>query len=250
MENLASIILAAGKGKRMKTFLPKVAVEFAGKPMISRVIEKTIKLKIRKICVIVGHKKELVYSCLEKFPNIEFAVQKRQSGTADAVLSSKIIMESFVGDVIILSGDVPLITTKTIDKMVSYHKKKGYTCTVLTAKLPDPSSYGRIITNTEGTIKKIIEYKDATDAQREINEINSGIYCFSNRELFRYLPKIKSNNRQKEFYLTDMIELLKKNGKTVGRFVIENSIEIQGVNSQKELKELEKIYFRQNRLTP
>ncbi len=237
---IATIILAAGKGTRMDSPLPKVAIDFLGKPMICRVIEVAQDFGSQKICVVVGYKKEVVQSVV--CAPVDFVEQQQQLGTGDAVNVCGQVLQDFAGTVVVLCGDTPVLSAKTISHLIEHHCAGEYKCTVLTAKMDDPASYGRIVRDSAGELDRIVEYKDASDEIRRLQEINSGIYCFEAKFLFRALQSVNSDNAQGEYYLTDTIAILKSQGHKVGAFVCQNPLEITGVNSMAELKELEKSY--------
>ncbi|MCD4795728.1 MAG: NTP transferase domain-containing protein [Candidatus Cloacimonetes bacterium] len=244
MKQLATIILAAGKGKRMKSDNPKVVFELAGKPMINRVIETADKINSDIIIVVVGYKKDIVIDTVPKNRKIKFVEQKEQNGTGHAVMVTKELFQNFDGNVFILCGDVPLLRYQTLEKMLAHHLEVNATCTVLTAVMNDALKYGRIVRNESGNIKQIIEYKDATAEQKAIMEINTGIYCFDAQSLFWSLNQINSNNKQNEYYLTDTLEILNNSGNLVTSVLLEDMTEASGVNSKEQLVNLEKEFFK------
>lgn len=242
MNNLAAIILAAGKGTRMKSERAKVTFPIAEKPMVQRVVDTAIKMDCEKICVVVGFLKETVISCLEEDERISFVEQTEQLGTGHAVSITEAQFTDPQQDILILCGDVPLLTTKTIQSIYAEHKRTNAACTVLTAFLDDPGKYGRMLRDAEGKLYGIVEYKDASDEQRQIKEWNTGIYCFKAGEMFGALSQTSNQNQQGEFYLTDTLGILYKAGKTIASVVLEDLMEVSGVNSQEQLAELEDIY--------
>ncbi len=244
MNKLGAIILAAGKGTRMKSNKPKVLFEIAGKSLVQHVIDAGLTAGCTDITAIVGYKKDEVKASLSANPDIKFADQDEQLGTGHAVMMAKADFADYVGDVYVLCGDVPLLTSDTLKKMYDYHKSTSSSCTVLTAVMEDPARYGRIVRDSSGNISRIVEFKDASQVEREICEINTGIYIFNSRDLFDSLDKINSNNAQGEYYLTDTLELLNKENKIVSGIVLDNVIEASGINSQKQLSELEVSYYR------
>jgi len=241
--NTSIIILAAGKGVRMKSDLPKVAHLLAGKSLVERVVSTAEHFKPEKIVVVVGYKKNVVIECLSEFDNISFVEQKEQLGTGHAVYVTRDNFKKFDGTVIILPGDVPLLKEKTLENLINVHEEKKAVATVLTVDLNDPTGYGRIVRNDEGYVEKIVEHKDASEEIRKIKEINSGIFCFDAQELFSVLPKIDQDNSQNEMYLTDALELLKKEGKSIAAVKVDDPIEVAGINSKEQLQELEKQYL-------
>lgn len=239
--NRYAIILAAGKGTRMKSDLPKVMHPLKEKPMIEHVVSTVEQLGINKPTVIVGYQKEVVINYLGD--RVHYDVQNQQHGTAHAVLQSYENMYQKKGTTIILNGDVPLLSVKTLEACICFHEQNRSLATILTAKVPDPYDYGRILRSKRGTVERIVEEKDATEDEKRIHEINTGIFCFDNEVLFRYLPHIKNDNVQKEYYLTDMIQEIHTQTTYAGEILAyeTNQLhEIAGVNSPEQLRELEK----------
>ncbi|MCB5233987.1 MAG: NTP transferase domain-containing protein [Candidatus Cloacimonetes bacterium] len=243
MKALAAIVLAAGKGTRMKSERAKVTFPLAGKAMVQRVVDTALKLKASKIAVIVGWKKESVVLSLNPDPSLEFIEQTEQLGTGHAVMVATDSFQNFDGDVLILCGDVPLLTAETVDKLWTAHKEKNAAATVLTAIVDDAGRYGRMLRDSQGNIKGIVEYKDASEEERKIQEFNTGIYCYDSKKLFAALAKVTNNNQQKEYYLTDTLEILYNAGESVESVVLDDIMEVSGVNSQEQLAELEDIYY-------
>lgn len=237
---LAAIILAAGQGKRMKSDLPKVLHEVGGKPMIVHVINQAKSCGATPIVVIVGHKREMVIDVVEG-QGQQWAVQEQQLGTGHAVQSAEEKFRGYKGDVIVLSGDVPLLRSETISSLLAYHREQEAVATVLTADAPDPTGYGRIIRGEDGALVAIREHKDCTDEEREIVEMNSGIYLFKAEELFEALSQLDNNNAQGEFYLTDVFGRYWKEKKKVAAFKGDFD-EILGVNSVDDLARAESNY--------
>lgn len=238
---LAIVILAAGLGKRMKSpEKPKVMFELGGKPLISYVIELALKLNPERIIPIVGHHRELVTDYLSKnFDyNFEYAVQEEQLGTGHAVMQTEPLLKDFNGDVIILSGDVPLLKYETIERLVSEHFNSGFTATLLTASFRNPDGYGRIVRDDDGKFVKIVEDKDATPEQKLIHEINPAIYVVDSKTLFETLKRISPDNKQQEYYLTDIFQHIPD--ESVGTVRTDNELEVAGVNSIEQLQALEK----------
>lgn len=242
MNHLAAILLAAGKGTRMKSQRAKVTFPIAGKPMVQRVVNTAIAAECHRICVVVGYQKDSVIGCLEEDDRLEFVEQTEQLGTGHAVSMCATGFAAFDGDILILSGDVPLLSENTLRELYAHHDKSGAACTVLTAFLDDPGNYGRIVRGAEGGIEGIVEYRDATPEQRSIKEWNTGIYCFNAKDLFYALSQVSNANDQGEYYLTDTLAILLGMGKKVTSVVLENQIEVAGVNSQQQLAELEDMF--------
>ncbi len=238
---LATIILAAGKGTRMNSKMPKVLHEVGGKPMLIHVIEKSKIIGSKKIISVLGYKHEMVKNTISK-QNIDFTLQLEQLGTAHAVMQCTESLKDFHGNVLILYGDVPMITVNTLSNLISFHEQENSSCTILTTDLPNPTGYGRIIRSDNNSLLKIIEEKDATDEERKVKEVNSGFYVFQSNVLFRLLPKVGNNNKQNEYYLPDVINLIiAENGK-VAIDKISNYVEIQGVNNLEQLHDVNELY--------
>lgn len=238
MKNIAAIILAAGKGVRMQSDLPKVFHKLAGKPLLQHVIESVQKCGINKIFVVVGHKKELITEHFKSW-NVSFVVQDQQLGTGHAVKMADDHLKDFDGTVLILAGDVPLLSCKTITNLIAFHNTHNAAATDLTAILPDAGNYGRIVRDNNGHIVKIVEKKDASPEELNIREINTGTFCFDCKLLFEALRELRAENVQKEYYLTDTIEILKAKGKPVFAFPAEDYTETLGINTKEELAQME-----------
>ena len=237
----AVIILAAGKGTRMQSDIPKVLHKLKGKTLLERVIITSNKLLCKKIIVVIGYKKEILKNELKKFENVEYAIQREQNGTAHAVKMCFENLNNFEGNVIILSGDVPLISDKTLMGLLNAKINTNSKASVLTSIVDNPAGYGRIVRNTSGNLNKITEHKDCNEKELRINEINAGIYVIENKYLKKYIPKIKNNNSQSEYYLPDLINLMIRDSIPVSIFKTINYKEICGVNSKEQLTELEKF---------
>lgn len=238
MGDTAVIIMAAGKGKRMKSNLPKVLHNLAGKPILNYVLETVNQLEVKRKILIVGYKSNKIKELIgDKIESVE---QKEQLGTAHAVLITKKLLSGFKGDVLILSGDVPFLTIKTLKKLLKYHQDNNFCCTLLSAVLKKPKGYGRIIRDKKGEIKGIIEEADLSADRKKINEINSGIYCFNKEKLFQVLEKITTDNKQGEYYLTDTVKILLNEGLTIGNIIIKDYSEILGINNRSDLADASK----------
>lgn len=238
--NIAAVILAAGKGKRMKSDLPKVLHKLKGKYLVDHVIDNARKAKVGKLVVIVGHKHELVREKLAD-RKVEFALQEPQLGTGHAIQMALPALSGFSGDLLVLCGDMPLITSDTITKIIKMRRETDSAATVLTVKMDDPGSYGRIVRNPEGFLEGIVEFKDASPEVKKINEINTGAYCFDYEKLISVLDKLSSENAQREYYLTETIELFNKQGLKVSALISDNPNEGMGVNSKEELSLMESL---------
>lgn len=245
--NLATVIMAAGKGKRMKNpDKSKVMFELNGKPMIEYVINVALKINSDLIIPIVGHQKQSVIDFLSSsFPSeknkIKFAHQDEQLGTGHALMQTEELLKDFEGDILILSGDVPLLRYETIMKFLNYHLDNNFKASLLSAIFDEPFGYGRIIRDENKTFIDIIEEKDAAESQKLIKEINSGIYIVDCKLLFEALKTLKTDNAQGEYYLTDIFKYFKNNNIKIGAIPVDNNIEITGVNTIEQLTELEKL---------
>ena len=234
------VVLAAGQGTRMKSGLPKVLHPIAGRPMIERVIQTANSLSPSTITLIVGHKSEVVRDRLGNDQNIGFALQEPQLGTAHALQQAEPVLTGRTGSLILLSGDVPLLSPNTLKRLLETHRGSGAAATVVTATVERPYGYGRIV-RSRGRITRIVEERDASPTQRQIKEINSGIYAFDLAPLFDALRSIASQNAQGEFYLTDLIAIYRRRKLPVETLLIENAQEIRGINSRSELAEVSRL---------
>lgn len=232
--NIWAIVLAAGKGTRMKSSRAKVLHEMYFSPMIYHVMDSLSNLSLKDIVVVCGHQGDQVEEALLPYKST-VVWQKKQLGTGHAVLAAKEYLKDKEGTALILCGDTPLILPVTLDAMIEEHTACGNSLTVMTTILSDPTNYGRIVKNDDGGVEKIVEEKDATDLERQIKEVNAGIYCVDLSFVFAALQKVGTNNSQGEVYLTDIVEIAHNSGRPVGRYVCEDSAEITGVNSRVEL---------------
>ncbi|MFD3155533.1 bifunctional UDP-N-acetylglucosamine diphosphorylase/glucosamine-1-phosphate N-acetyltransferase GlmU [Haloimpatiens sp. FM7330] len=234
-----AIILAAGKGKRMKSDLPKVIHKVCNKEMVNHVIDTMRKANIEDVNVVIGKSAEKVKSATQN-RHVVYSFQKEQLGTGHAVMCTKEFLEGKSGTVAIFTGDAPLIRPETVKKLIKYHEENEFSATILTSKVDEPAEYGRIIRNNINEVEKIVEFKDCNEEEVKINEINSGMYCFDIEDLLSSLNRLNNNNAQGEYYLTDVISILKKESKKVG--AIDTTFEeTLGVNSRVQLSEVEKI---------
>jgi UDP-N-acetylglucosamine diphosphorylase/glucosamine-1-phosphate N-acetyltransferase len=239
---LAVVIMAAGKGTRMQSDLPKVLHKVGGKPMISHVIHTAKELNASRIIAIIGHEYKLVEETL-KNENIEFAYQFEQKGTGHAVDQCRTQLKDFDGDVLVLSGDVPLLSSATLNQLITVHQDSNATASLLTADFEDPTGYGRVIRSSSNSLEKIVEHKDASNEILAINEINAGIYVFNSKILFELLPQVNNQNVQQEYYLPDVIPLILFKKGIVSIDKTKNNLEIQGVNTIEQLRILDEKYF-------
>jgi UDP-N-acetylglucosamine diphosphorylase/glucosamine-1-phosphate N-acetyltransferase len=245
-KDLIVVIMAAGKGTRMNNpESAKVMYSINDRPMIEYVVDVALQLDSSKTIVIVGWQKDAVIQHLSRSrKQIIFVDQSPQLGTGHAVMQVKEELDGFTGDVLVLSGDVPLLSYDAVRLLVDHHRLEGAAATVLTAELEDASGYGRIIRSNGGDVLGIVEDKDATSEQQEIGEINTGIYVFNATQLFQGLMYIKPSNMQKEYYLTDVFQYFQGTGLTVCAVATRNPVEVLGVNTPKQLEEVRGIMSR------
>jgi bifunctional UDP-N-acetylglucosamine pyrophosphorylase/glucosamine-1-phosphate N-acetyltransferase len=234
------VILAAGKGTRMKSAMPKVLHPAGGLPLIEHVLRAADALKPATTVLVVGHLAAQVQEALSKRPGLRFALQEPQLGTGHALLQAEPHLAGATGTVVLLSGDVPLLRAETLADLVQRHESAGAAATVLTARVSGPHEYGRIV-RENGRIAAIVEHKDATPAQRAIDEVNSGIYAFALEPLFDALRSIGSANAQGEYYLPDLVGIYRARGKVVETMMLEDPRQILGVNSRRELADVSAI---------
>jgi bifunctional UDP-N-acetylglucosamine pyrophosphorylase/glucosamine-1-phosphate N-acetyltransferase len=228
------VILAAGKGTRMRSTQPKVLHRLGGASLIEHVLRTAASLGPKSATIVVGHMAEHVRSALQTWPGLQFAIQEPQLGTAHALLQAERFLADKPGTLLLLSGDVPLLAPRTLTRLVHQHEQSHAALTVLTANVEDPHGYGRIV-RLEGRIARIVEEKDASPAERRIREINSGIYAFALEGLFDTVRAIDARNAQGEHYLPDMVAVLRRRGRHVDTLVVEDPREIRGINSREEL---------------
>ena len=239
MSNLVTVVLAAGKGTRMKSALPKVLHRVGGKHMLQHVLDAAKAAGAKRNIVVTGFGGETVREAIGD--QAEFVTQEEQLGTGHAVLQAKSLLEGETGTVMVLCGDTPLLTGELLKRLYDAHQEAGAKATVLTAIMPDPTGYGRIVHMADGSVEKIVEHKDATEEEQKIKEINSGIYCFEAKELFSALGEVKNDNAQGEYYLPDVLEILRKQGKKIWAVATEDYESTFGINSRSQLAQAEKI---------
>ena len=242
MANLTAVILAAGKGTRMKSKLPKVLHKVGGHPMLEHVMDAAEAAGCRDNVVVIGHGAELVRELVGDRARI--ALQAEQLGTGHAVLQAADTLKDFTGTVMILCGDTPLLEAEELEKFYAEHVKSGAAATVMSALMDDPFGYGRILRDANGDVAGIVEQKDASEEQKQIKEINTGNYCVEATLLFEVLRTLGNDNAQGEYYLTDVLAKLRAMGKKVGGVITADSEMIMGVNSRRQLAEAESVMRR------
>lgn len=240
-------MLAAGLGTRMKSHLAKVLHKLDGRPLIAHVSGVAAKLEPNRIFVVVGHQADQVQAAVEEELGKDgagFPVQADQRGTGDAVLAAQDALVDANSTVLILSGDVPMVQAETLRSLIDKHNHDRSSCTILTIRLENPTGYGRIIRDEANNFLRIVEQRDASDDERKIREVNSGIYCFDSSKLFKALRQVRPANNQGEYYLTDVPAILKSAGENVGLYYHQDAREVSGVNTRAELAEFENLLRR------
>ena len=245
-DKLSVVILAAGLGTRMKSRRAKVLHELGGLPLITHVVRAANKLDPETILVVVGHQAEEVEKVVldavgEK---ASFVVQAKQRGTGDAVESARGLLENSDSLLLLLYGDMPFVRTETLQKMIEHHRETRAACSILSVEMQNPTGYGRIVRGEDGSFARIVEQRDATAEQKQIREINSGIYCFDARELFQALRLVEPANDQGEYYLTDVAEIILSRGNGVSVYLHDDPREVSGINTRAELAEFENLLRR------
>ena len=241
MTNYA-IILAAGKGTRMKSDLPKVLHKVAGISMLEHVFRSVNAINPEKTVTVIGHKAELVEQVLAG--HTDFVRQTEQLGTGHAVMMAEPVLENLTGQTLVIAGDTPLITGESLKNLIDFHINHKNVATILTAEADNPFGYGRIVRNQHGEVLKIVEQKDASDFEQQIKEINTGTYVFDNARLFEALKNINTNNAQGEYYITDVIGIFRENGEKVGAYTLKDFDESLGVNDRVALATAEGVMRR------
>lgn len=236
--NIYAIVLAAGKGTRMKSDLPKVAHEVLYKPMIKHVCDELKKIDVTQTIVVVGHKAEVVKNIMQD--EVTYVMQEEQLGTGHAVKMAYDLLKDKEGITLVLNGDAPLIRKETLEALIKTHVDNENKATLMSAHCDTKFPFGRIVRNEQGNVLGIVEAKDATPEQLQITEMNTGEYCFDNQLLFDALTKVNNNNAQNEYYLTDVIEILGKANYKVGSYVIDDFDEVGGINDRVQLANAQK----------
>ncbi len=238
---ICAVVLAAGKGTRMKSELPKVAAYLSGKPLIRHVVDNLRAAGVHDIVTVVGYKKETVISLLSDYAGMRFSEQKEQLGTGHALLCTEDYLNNFKGQILVCCGDMPLISVKTFKNLMQTHISQGNVMTVLSAVMENPTGYGRLIRNSKSELQYIVEEKDANAEEKSVKEVNTGTYIFNSSAVYKDLKLVKSNNAQGEYYLPDLVKIYKDANGKVGALKLSNAVEASGVNSPEDLANLEQI---------
>ena len=237
----AALVLAAGQGKRMKSDLPKVLHPMAGQPLLAHVLRTLDELGIGRVLVVIGHQRDRVRALFAE-SEVEWVEQVEQNGTGHAVLMAGRALEAFEGTLLVVPGDAPLLRAETLNTLLEQHAESGAAVTVLSMRMPDPTGYGRIVREPDGTIRAIVEDRDATPEQRALDEVNSAIYAFDYLALVTVLAQLTAHNAQGEYYLTDTVTLLKRAGKKAGVICAPDYRELMGINTVEQLQEAEQVH--------
>jgi len=234
---VAVAILAAGRGTRMKSALPKVLHSLGGRSLVERVLQSCLEISPKRRLVIVGYQAEQVKAALQSVPDLEFVEQTEQLGTGHAIQQLLPHLEDFQGDLLVLNGDVPLLRGQTLKHLIQKHKEHQNAATILTAQLSDPQGYGRVFCNDQNIVQQIVEDRDCSAAQKQNHRVNAGVYCFRWADLAAVLPKLQANNDQQEYYLTDAVNLLQP----AMAVDVEDEQEILGINDREQLANVYEI---------
>jgi bifunctional UDP-N-acetylglucosamine pyrophosphorylase / glucosamine-1-phosphate N-acetyltransferase len=241
-KDLSVVILAAGKGKRMRSETPKVLHKVCGRPMVYYILKQILGLEPKNVFVVAGHKKQLLKNYLDsEFASVHTVEQDKQLGTGHAVKTVRDGAGDFGDSMLVLGGDSPLITEETLKSLISLRDRENAAAVILTSIVEDPEGYGRIIKNKKGEVARIVEESDASSSEKKIKEVNSSIYCFDTKLLFKNIDSIGDKNSQGEYYLTDVIETLIKKGHKVSSLTVSDYNEVKGINDRIQLSEAEKI---------
>lgn len=247
-QDTAAVVLAAGMGKRMNSDLAKVLHVMAGKPLLGHVLDTLDELGVKRTVVVIGHQREKVQATFAGRAGLEWAVQAEQRGTGHACMMAEPALGDFKGTVLVVCGDTPLLSAATLHALLERHAQSRAQVTVLSMRLPDPKGYGRVVRTADGEgIACIVEHKDATPEQLQIDEVNSGIYAFDHAALSGILSSLTANNSQGEYYLTDTVSLLQAKGAKAAVWCAEDARELLGINTPEQLAEAEGVYLAMKR---
>ena len=238
---IISIILAAGEGVRMKSKVPKVLHDICGRPMIDYVVGSVRGARLKKLFVVVNRQHEKLLDYLKKNKDIKTVFQKRPLGTADAVIAAKKFLGRAKVNILVVCADTPLVRKETLQALIHKHKERNSSCTILTTFLENSFGFGRILRDEYSKVYRIIEENDASFSQRQIREVNSGIYCFNSQDLLYALNHVKINTKKKEYYLTDVVEVLYKQNKKIDTYACSDGDEVLGINSRQDLSKANDI---------
>ncbi len=240
----AAVILAAGKSTRMKTDLPKVMHDISGRPMLAYVLDACRGAGITDCYVVVGFGKEIITEAFSQEPGIHFVEQREQNGTGHAVSMCAEALSGFAGDVVVIAGDMPMIRAETLRELLDNHYSAGAAASMATTVLDDPFGYGRIIRNVDGRFEEIVEHRDCTPEQLEVTEVNPSYYCFDAGTLFAALPQIKADNAKGEYYITDVLAIVRRSGKPVSAVTRVPADDAVGINSRADLADITRLMQR------
>lgn len=239
MSQVAVVVLAAGMGSRMKSSLPKTLHQVAGKPLLAHVLHAAAHLAPKRVIVVIGHGGHQVQEAMRGH-NVTFVYQHEQLGTGHALLQTEDALQDYTGDVFVLNGDGPLIRGETLKHLLAYHREEGAGMTIATAHVPNPTGLGRIVREADGTVARIVEQKDATEAEQQITEINPGLYLF-NRNMFTRAQHLTNENAAGEYYITDLVAHYRAAGESVAALAVPDASELFGINDRTELARAERI---------
>jgi bifunctional UDP-N-acetylglucosamine pyrophosphorylase/glucosamine-1-phosphate N-acetyltransferase len=233
-QEVCAVVIAAGQGTRMRSDLPKIIHPLGGLPMVGHVLEVCRRLGAKRTLVVIGYRAERVREILATYP-VEFVLQEDQRGTAHAVLQTEAALQGFAGEVLVLNGDVPLLSDALVERLLATHAKSGAVATLVTTRLADPAGYGRVLRDRRGAFRGIVEDVEATAAQRRVTEINAGIYCFNAPRLFAAVHKVRPSAVKGELYLPEVLAILLREKGRIATVVAEDSREVLGINTRAEL---------------
>ncbi|QPJ66368.1 MAG: NTP transferase domain-containing protein [Candidatus Nitrohelix vancouverensis] len=241
LSNLAAIILAAGKGTRLKSPLAKVLQPLAGQPLLSYVLQAVRPLKPGATIAVIGYQAEQVREAFQGEADLQYVLQAEQLGTGHAAAQAKEVLQEFSGDLLILCGDMPFIRTETLQEMLSLRQSTKAACVMLSFIDPENQDFGRVVRGEDGSVDRIVEMRDATEQEKRVDELNAGVYCFEKELFFKALDKLDNQNAQNEYYLTDTIHLLKCEGLRVDSVLAKDTREVFGINSLDDLNKAERM---------